>query len=174
MNIMKIIGCIMVVASSAGVGFYLSSEMKGRIEDLKELYKLVSLLKGDIRYASTPLPEAIQSISRRHQGRFFAFFNNISLQLEERPGQTFAEIWRSAVSCGLVNTSLSKKDKSHLIQFGDTIGYLDKDMQMNTLDLYLSQLDYEITDLSKTVKEKSYLYRTLGITSGIFIIILMV
>lgn len=174
MSIMKIIGCIMVVASSAGVGFYFSGELKSRIEDLRELYKLINLLRGDIRYASTPLPEAIQSISRRHQGRFFSFFNCISLQLEERSGHTFSEIWQSAVTCGLVNTSLSKKDKSHLIQFGDTIGYLDKEMQMNTMDLYLAQLEYELTDLTKTVKEKSYLCRTLGITSGIFIIILMV
>lgn len=174
MLVMKIIGCIMVVLSSAGVGFYYSSEIKSRIDDLKELQKLIGLLRGDIRYASTPLPEAIHSISKRHNGKFFPFFNCISIQLEELSGRTFSQIWKSATECELMNSSLTKKDKLHLIQFGDTIGYLDKEMQLNTLDLYLSQLDYEISDLSKTVKEKSYLYRTLGITSGIFIIILMV
>ncbi len=174
MLIMKIIGCILVIASTAGMGFYLSSEIRTRIEDLKELRKLIGLLKGDIRYASTPLPEAIHSISKRHNGKFQSFFGNISKQLQELSGGTFAEVWKTATENELVNTSLTKKDKSHLVQFGETLGYLDKDMQMNTIDLYTSQMEEEITDLAKSVKEKSYLYNTLGICCGIFIIIIMV
>jgi stage III sporulation protein AB len=74
----------------------------------------------------------------------------------------------------LANTSLSKKDKLHLIGFGENLGYLDKEMQMNTFDLYISQLEEEITDLSKSVKEKAYLYNSLGIMAGIFITIIMI
>ncbi len=174
MNIMKIIGCILVIISSAGVGFYFSSEIRSRIEDLKELRKLVSLLRGDIRYASTPLPEAIHSISRRHNGSFHDFFDFISLQLNELSGLTFSQIWKTATESELMNTSLTKKDKLLLIQFGETLGYLDKDMQMNTIDLYIAGLEEEIDDLSKTAKEKTYMFRTLGITFGIFITIIMV
>lgn len=174
MNIMKIIGCILVIASSTGMGFFFSNEMKCRIDDLRELKKLIGLLRGDIRYANTPLPEAINSITRRQSGRFDAFFRNVSDKLHELSGHTFSEIWKAATEKELANTSLTKKDKSQLIQFGDNLGYLDKDMQMNTIDLYLSQLEDEITDLSKTVKEKAYLYNTFGIMAGVFIVIIMI
>ena len=174
MNIMKIIGCIMVIASSAGVGFYFSQEMRTRIENLKELKKLTGLLRGDIRYANTPLPEAINSIARRHNGSFQLFFRYVSTKLNELSGLTFAVIWKEAVEFELINTSLNKKDKLNLIQFGENLGYLDKEMQMNTIELYLVQLEDEISDLSKTVKEKAYLYNTLGIMAGIFITIIMV
>ncbi|HWT77078.1 MAG TPA: stage III sporulation protein AB [Mobilitalea sp.] len=174
MNIMKIIGCILVIISSAGMGFYFSSEMKCRIEDLKELKKLIGLLRGDIRYANTPLPEAINSIHRRHSGNFQPFFNQVSMKLNELSGVTFSEIWKTAVQTQLVNTSLTKKDKLHLAGFGENLGYLDKDMQMNTIDLYIAQLEDEIKDLSKTVKEKAYLLNTLGIMTGIFITIIMI
>jgi stage III sporulation protein AB len=174
MNIVKIIGCILVIASSTGIGFFFSTEMKCRIEDLKELKKLIGLLRGDIRYANTPLPEAINSITRRHSGRFDGFFNYVSVKLHELSGLTFSDIWKTATERELANTSLSKKDKLHLIGFGENLGYLDKEMQMNTFDLYISQLEEEITDLSKSVKEKAYLYNSLGIMAGIFITIIMI
>lgn len=164
----------MVIASCAGMGFYFSSEMKDRIEDLKELRKLISLLRGDIRYAATPLPEAISVLNRRHSGRFHQFLDYVSTKLNELSGQTFAHIWQTGIDSKLGDTSLSRKDKLQLAQLGENLGYLDKDMQVNTLDLFITQLETEISDLSKTVKEKVYLYNTLGIMAGIFIIIIMI
>lgn len=174
MNVMKLIGSILVIASSTAMGFYFSSEMKSRVDDLKELRKLVALLRGDIRYANTPLPEAISTIARRHPSRFDSFLRYVSDKLNELSGSTFAEIWEAAVKQEMVNSSLTKKDKADLIHFGQTLGYLDKEMQMNTLDMYLTLLEEEASLLSKTMKEKSYLYNSLGIMAGVFITIVMI
>ena len=174
MNIMKIIGCVLIIVSTTGIGFYFSSDMRCRMEDLKEWKKLICLLRGDIRYANTPLPEAIHSISRRHEGNFHAFLSMVGTQLQELSGETLAAIWKSAAEKELTNTSLNKKDKMQLISFGENLGYLDKDMQMNTFELYLSQLEEEIADLGRTVKGKAYLYNSLGIMAGIFITIIMI
>lgn len=173
MNIMKIIGCILVIGSSSAVGFYFSGELKSRIEDLKELRKLIGLLRGDIRYANTPLPEAIYAITRRRSSRFDQFFTYVSKQLSELSGETFQVIWKKAVEFELLNSALTKKDKSNLKQLGENLGYLDKEMQLNTIDLYLSQLEDEIAELSKSAKERGYLYNTLGIMAGVFITIVM-
>ncbi|HBI72017.1 MAG TPA: stage III sporulation protein AB [Lachnospiraceae bacterium] len=169
----KIIGCVLVIASSTAMGFFFSNEMKCRVDHLKELKKLIVLLRGDIRYANTPLPEAISSIARKSPDIFKTFFQSTSQRLQELSGQTFAEIWKDAVNKELTETSLTKKDKQHLAGFGENLGYLDKDMQINTLDLYITQLEDEITETSKTVKEKAYLYNSLGIMAGIFISIVM-
>lgn len=173
MNIMKITGCIMVIASSSAIGFYFSSQIRQRISDLRELRKLIGLLRGDIRYAATPMPEAIAALAKRHNGNFKEFLDYVSEKLCELSGQTFALIWRSGVDTMLSSTSLNRKDKLLLAQLGDNLGYLDKDMQVNTLDLYIAQMDEEIADLSRTVRGKAYLYNTLGIMAGIFITIVM-
>lgn len=172
--ITKVVGCILIILSSTLMGFYFSNELKSRINDMKELRKLIVLLRGDIRYGSTPLPEAISAIARRHEGNFKRFFTKVSEKLNERSGDTFSQIWKEAVEKELFTTSLSKKDKYQLIQFGENLGYLDKEMQMNTLDLFLNQLEEEIQEVSKTAKDKAYLYNTLGIMAGIFISIILV
>lgn len=172
-TVMKIVGCILILSSSAGMGMYFSGELRGRIQDLKDLKRIIMLLRGDIRYANTPLPEAVQALSVRHDGKYKVFFSKIAEKLLELGGISFGDIWKEAVKNELTNTSLSKKDLSGLAQFGENLGYLDKEMQLNTIDLYLSQIEEEIKELSKNVKEKSYLYNSLGILGGIFIMILM-
>lgn len=173
MLITKIIGCILVIASSTGMGLYISSEVRGRVEDLRELKKLIVLLRGDIRFAKTPLPEAVNSIARRHEGVYKGFFTKVYEGLDNLSGVSFTQIWMEAVEKELINTSLGKKDKMYLLQFGENLGYLDKEMQMNTMDLYITQLEDEIGELSKAVKEKTYLYSSLGLMAGVFISIVM-
>lgn len=173
MQITKVVGCILIILSSTLMGFYCSNELKARVNDLKELRKLMVLLRGDIRYGNTPLPEAICAIARRHEGSFKNFFTKISERLSELSGKTFSHVWKEAVEKELIKTSLNKRDKLGLINFGDNLGYLDKEMQMNTLELFLTQLEDEISELSKTAKEKSYMYNTLGIMAGIFISIIL-
>lgn len=170
---MKIIGCILIITSSAGMGWYFSGELKNRVDDLRELRKLIFLLRGDIRYANTPLPEAVQALSVRHGGKYKHFLTVIAERLNELGGISFCNIWKSAVTKELENTSLSKSDLASLGQLGETLGYLDKDMQINTLDLYISQIEEEIEYLSRSVKEKTYLYNSLGIMGGIFITLIM-
>jgi stage III sporulation protein AB len=173
MFIIKVIGCILILTSSAGMGWYFSSELKNRIIDLRELKKIIFLLRGDIRYANTPLPEAVQALSLRHDGKYKKFLSGIAEKLNELGGISFCDIWKEAVLKELTNTSLSKKDLAGLGQFGENLGYLDKDMQINTIDLYISQIEDEIKELSHGVKQKSYLYNSLGILGGIFITIIM-
>lgn len=173
MIILKLIGCILIISSSAGMGWYFSGELKNRILDLKELKKIFILLRGDIRYANTPLPEAVQALAIRNEGKFKLFLKEIADRLNELGGISFCTIWRETIEKKLENTSLTKVDLGNLGQLGENLGYLDKEMQINTIDLYLSQLEEEINELSRNVKQKSYLYNSLGVMGGIFITIIM-
>ena len=69
----KLIGAVLVISSCSMLGFYFSSELKTRIDNLKELKKLLILLRGDIEFANTPLPEAVQTLSKRHDGTYKEF-----------------------------------------------------------------------------------------------------
>lgn len=170
----KIIGCVMVIASCGGIGFYFSCVLKARIEELIELKKILMLLRGDIRYANTPLAEALYSISVRHQGEFQPFFRWVSEQLDQMQGKTMAEIWKDGVEHKLTTISLGKKDKEAFMGFGTNLGYLDKDMQLATIDLYVATLETEIEEATRTVKEKTYLYNSLGVMAGIFLTIILI
>lgn len=171
--ILKIIGSIFIITSSSAIGVYFSNRIKERVEDLKLLKRDMFILKGDIRYAKATLPESLDGIAERNKGKFYLFFRTVADQLLSGEGYSFQEIWSDAVKEHLNTTCMSEKDKMYFASLGENLGYLDKEMQINTIDLYLARLDEEIESASKAVLEKAKLYNILGIIGGIFITIIM-
>lgn len=172
--IIKVLGAILVLCSSTAIGFYFSSILKSRLEDLKEIKKYFLILKGDIRYGKTPLPEAIKELAERSEGNFHLFFLNLEERMSRLDGEPFQLIWEQGITKDLKNTSLTKEDKMCLTRMGNNLGYLDQDMQLNTIDLYVSQLELTIKELYTGIGEKTRLYKTMGIMAGLFLTIIMI
>lgn len=173
MNYFKILGCILVISSTWSIGHYFSSNYQKRVADLKEFKSNIIFLRGDIRHASTPLPEAIYSIAIRNKGNFEEFFAYTSKKLNEYPGVSFCDVWSESALLNLNSTGLHQKDINNIILFGENLGYLDKNMQISFLDLYIEQLDNEINELLLNVTKKTYMFNSLGLMVGIFISIIM-
>ncbi|MDD5937021.1 MAG: stage III sporulation protein AB [Clostridiales bacterium] len=170
----KITGCVLIISSSSGMGFLLANDIRKRLEDLRSAKTIALLLRGDIRYAHTALPEALENVARRHDGRMSPFLKRVARELHKYNGLSFTEIWKQAMEEELKNTSLSKKDKVSLLQFGEQLGYLDKDMQINHIDWYIAQLDDDMKEITSEAKDKMRLYKSLGVLFGILVTILLV
>ena len=172
--VLKIIGAVLTISSCSEMVFYFSNELNVRIKQLRELRKYIMILRGDIRYGGTPLPEAIGNLAKRSPGAFKKFLSTVSEKLYESGGGTFQEIWGKCVWSELKNTSLTEMDKENLGRFGENLGYLDREMQLGTIDLYLNQLEEEINEQAIVARERTKLYNVLGIMAGIFITIVMI
>lgn len=171
---LKLIGACLVILSSTGIGLYFSNVTKGRLCDLKDLKKNMFILRGDIHYGNTPLPEAIEALAARNNDNFKQFFAGIAKELRKLDGLTFTAIWDKGIHKYLKESYLSPTDRSQLSKLGETLGYLDKEMQIRTIDLYIEQLETELDEAIGSVKEKTRLYNMLGVLFGIFITIVMI
>ena len=169
----KITGCVLIISSSSGMGFLLANDIRRRMEDLKSAKTIALLLRGDIRYAHTALPEALENVAKRHEGRLSPFLKRVAKELHQYNGVSFTQVWKLAMEEELKNTSLSKGDKVSLLQFGEQLGYLDKDMQINHIDWYLSQVEEDMKEISSEAKDKMRLYKSLGVLFGILVTILI-
>ncbi len=172
MFIMKLVGCILIFCSTSGIGFLYAKEFEHRQEDLNSLKTMALQLRGEIRYAMTALPEAVEHIAKRHDGRLQPFLFEISKKLSERSGESMLQIW-SACEEKLSVTSLTKQDKLFLHQLGESLGYLDKEMQLATIDLFLTQVEQTLKELETIGKEKKRLYKSFGILTCIFLVIII-
>ena len=173
-TVLKVTGCVFIITSCTGMGMLLGNEIRKRLEDLKSAKTIALLLRGDIRYAHTALPEALENVSKRHQGRLAPFLKKVSKDLKSYNGVSFSDIWKEAMKTELNKTSLTNKDKACLTEFGDQLGYLDKDMQINHIDWYISQVEEDMKEISLDAKDKIRLYRSLGVLFGILITILVI
>lgn len=172
---MKIVGALMVILSCTGIGLYFSMMTKGRVVELKALKKEMYFLRGDITYGSTPLPEAIELLSRRNTTSHLAcFFFHVALQLKKLEGRPFSEIWDEGINKNLEDSYLKEQDKEPLRRLGENLGFLDKDTQVKSIDLYIEILEQELEEAIRTEKEKTRLYNTLGVLSGVFLTVVLI
>lgn len=54
------------------------------------------------------------------------------------------------------------------------LGYLDLEMQLSSIDLYLEQLEISIREAESSIGSKQKLYQSLGVAGGIFLVILLI
>lgn len=170
----KIVGACLVILSCTSLGLYFSSLVQGRVTDLKALKKNITILRGDIKYGNTTLPEAIGALARRNSDTFKEFFAAIEGELLNSSGLSFIQIWDKGIKTCLKNSYMNQSDREQLNRLGETLGYLDKEMQLKTIDFYVEQLDHELIDAVNTMKEKTRLYNMLGILFGLFLTVVFI
>lgn len=169
----KVIGVILVLCGSSGLGWYMADRGRQHIQLLEELRKKLMLLKGEIVYGNSPLGEACARVAAKSEGEFSSFFDAVSKRIEAQRGEPLYEIWKEETGKLDRNLPLSAEDKQQLEQFGEHLGYLNTEMQERTILLYLEQLEESITYLKEHQREKSRLYTSLGILGGVFLVIIL-
>lgn len=172
--LLKFLGIGLILASSCGVGFRLSEDFLKRVEDLKNLKKIIFMLRGEIKYNNSTMAEAFETIGNRVENSYKLFFKEAAKALNDLSGQTFMEIWKQMIERNLKDTKLNKKDMERFKSLGDNLGYLDKEMQLSTIDLYLEHLELEIEEGNKNMNANSRLYKCLGIMGGVLVTLIII
>ncbi len=170
----KIIGMLMVVIATSGYGFILSRDIKARLKELKELKKIVFLMKGEIGFGHTPVLEAFENVSRRCNEPFKAMLVSFVKYGRESDKKPFCDIWNEGMKELVDKTHLSKDEKEMFMKLGSDLGLSDIKTQQNAMDSFLTELDVNIAALEKTLPNKVKLYNSMGIMLGIVIAIIMI
>lgn len=171
---LKILSAFCILAGSTGTGLCLARELEQRIRELLELQQLMLRLRGEIRYAHEPLPEAFLHLGMGNRGTFAEFFLKTAEDLQERKGRTAEQIWQENLSNIFSGLHLSSREKEDLVRLGGSLGSLDVEMQLNMLDYYLEQLRNSIEQAAETSRSRRKLYQYLGILSGLMLVILVI
>ncbi len=170
----KIIGMAMVIIATTGYGIILSRDIKARLKELKELKKIIFLMKGEISFGHTPLLEAFDNVSRRCGTPFKEILNSFVKFGKESDKKPFVEIWNEGMTDLIDKTHLSKDEKELVMKLGGDLGLSDITTQQNAIDSFLNELDLNIKTLEKAVPNKVKLYNSMGIMLGIVIAIIMI
>lgn len=171
--LVKLLGSVAVLVSCTGIGFWYGNSMTLRIQQLKELRAEFLLIRGDIRYRRSSLPEAFLAAAVRNKGVFRPLFRGISDALEACVWESFEDAYRSVAETAFAETALKKQDEQLLAQFAGMLGQMDTDMQLNAMDWYLEQSEQVLGSLRAEAGSKVRLCQSLGVLSGIFILIVL-
>jgi len=170
--ITKILGSVMVISASTLAGLYISNLDSKRAIQLIEMKRALTILKSEISYALTPLPQALLNISLRTKEPVSSLFLNIAKELEERNGQ-FGRIWERELLSHEGQTYWKRLDIEQFMSLGSSLGYLDGEMQLNGIEMVISYIDMVTEELKVSSDKNKKMYRSLGVLGGILIVIVL-
>ena len=170
---LKIAGAGLVIFSCSALGYSKSIHMTRRLQQLREIEKMVFLILGEITYRREALPEALGTVAYRLPEPLAGFLKEVSEAAGQYQGACFQEIFKEKAKTYLSGTALCPKDLEEFLQLGAYLGYLDITMQKNTITLYLEQLKREMENLQREMPAKQKLYRSMGTLGGIFLAIML-
>lgn len=171
--LLKLIGATLVCGSCSLIGIYYSLTESYRIADLNEMKKAVIILKSEIEYAMNPLPEALKNISSRINAGIGCFFGLLADKLTGRHEQDFLTLWNCTLREALKHTHLTEQDFDGIEQLGRTLGYLDKNLQLNSIDLLIDYIDSTTERLYASSVKNKRMYRSMGIITGFIVSIIL-
>jgi stage III sporulation protein AB len=170
---MKLAGMGLVMAGCIGIGVYYQMREIFRYRNLQELLKAMTVLEGEIGTMRTPLPDALFQVSERTGGITAAFFQGVANSLADGQGE-FAGIWKCKLGDTVSAAQLREQDKNALEELGNMLGYLDVEMQMQSIRLCKRRLETGIKELENEKEKQSKLYPVLGTMAGVLLCILIV
>lgn len=170
----KILGVFMVMAAGISFGFSRAAKEQKKLEQGIALKRMLYLLQGEIRYGFTPLPEAIAVIAGKTAEEFRPFLTQTAKQLQSYAESSFSVVWKKAIEDHLRPIMIEPKFSDILLAMGETIGYLDKEMQEKTISFAIEQIEDVIFQMKDQVIRNCRMYRSLGLSFGALIVIILV
>ena len=176
MEYIKLIGAALVILAGAGFGACPVQKMKERAREFEALYFCLLRLKSEINHGGKPLPEAIkaaaESKEEADEGSYRRVMRTFATRLE-RGREAYETQLRECVAEGFRDSVITKEEQDAFVDTFLLLGGGDKEKQVQMLAYYAENVRLAIAQEKQKKKEKSYLYRSLGILGGIFLSVIM-
>ena len=171
---LKIIGSLFLMTSAALIGFLKAEELRTRVKMLQEMKRMMLLLQGEFRFHKAELSEAFLGVSERAGEPFSEFLFGISKKIESRNAGGFEGIFHEESEKLLEAEGFCKEDLHLLELLQNSLGYLDLTMQTETLNQAVMQTEEAIEQAKKQFEIKGRLYRTMGVTVGALLTLIII
>lgn len=169
----KIAGSALIIGATTLAGFYYSKKDAIREEQLLEMKKALIILKNEIRFQLSVFGEAAISIAERVKSPIADIFRYSGEGALSKKGGDAFEIWAQAIHNIENEAFFSKEDINELKAMGKNLGYLDKDMQTQSIDMLIEYIDVAVEGIRENRVNQSKMYRNLGFLSGLLITVIL-
>lgn len=153
----KLLLCIVIVLCSTAVGFSFSAKLFTRKKILELFVLELKNAKTKMRYSSNELHK---------------IFENNFMNYNFCGSTPFHNQWNDMLN--YYSKVLTKADIDLLSNFGKALGTSDLNGELSNIDMHINLLNAQISESQNCIDSKSKVYRTLGLSSGLAVAIILI
>lgn len=169
MQIIRLTGLALVALCAAGVGMALAAALTERVKALELARAVLESFSGELSYSQAPPDEIVSRLAARETLSRAEYLPVCGTLCKTIP---FPEAWRRAVEEN--PGKLSAGDVRILTALSDTLGRCDLETALTALNRALEELELALCGAREYAGTHGRLYRTLGMLSGAFLVILWI
>lgn len=166
---LKWIGTATILLGCGGFGFKMVLDHRQQTKELQSLLQVLELLRSELRYRLTPLPQLCRMAAETVPGSLGRLFLLLNHELEQQIAPDAACCMNAAVA----ETNLSHVVKGLLLKLGRTLGRFDLEGQLRGIDAVQSDAEHLLTKLIDGQESRLRSYQTLGLCAGAALAILL-
>ena len=164
----KILGAMLIVFSCAAWGVEKGRELSAHRNELEQLQRIFTLMQTELEYMRTPAGELFAKLQKQTAGKYQTWLGSLAGNLHICLIRNFGEIWITSIDSYFKESYLTKSELEELKQIGKHIS------RPEAIRLYLIQLENAIQTTREEEKEKKKLYQSMGILTGIFLVLVLI
>lgn len=168
----RLVGAALLTGGSAALGFGAVGHLEGRVHDLRELVAGLELMERELSWRMAPLPEVLGRAAEERSGRPAQFFSLCAQGAEHLNGRSFCQVWRQAAEASQMR--LERTDEALLEQLGGVLGRYDGESQKQALAAAVGRLEEQREQAEAQRDRLGKVYGVLGVTAGVFLLILLI
>lgn len=176
MEYIKLLGAGLVILAGAGFGACPVRRMKERIKETERLYFCLLRLKSEIGHGVKTLPEAVLSVTKSGNVKNKAGYEKFLFLLGARMKQgtnSYESLLRECAEECFPGSVITKEEQEAFTEAFLLLGGADREKQRQVLEFYSERVKLSLTEEKQKRKERSYIYRSLGILGGIFLAVIL-
>lgn len=172
MGICKIIISIAIVSITAYIGNQKAINLKKREYILRDMVTFFKLVKDEIRYCLSILPNAYESSRQRLGNDLKIAIGQIVIDMINYDSLIYVD--KSIVENISKINELTEYDKDIFISTLKNMGRSDLDSQINIINNTVNILENQIKEANETKLKNSKMYRTVGMVAGLMIVVIFI
>lgn len=167
----RAIGGGLIIITCSALGFRIAKTYRDRPRELTDIASAIRMLRAEIEFNLTPLPEALRRIADRTNPPLQSTFEMASERLTR--GDSVQEAFDDSVDYLRTHSALSKEDVEALKDFTKTLGTSDLLHQTQQLDNAISRIQSLESDARALQQKNERLWQYLGLLLGLLIVIVL-
>ena len=167
----RILGAILVIVSSGGMGFSLAAAHKREENALKQLLRALRFMACELEYRLPPLDQLCAAVAGQVSGVVRSVFTALSVQLTQ---QIEADAHICVETVLKQHPALPAMAERELHLLGKSLGRFDLAGQLSGIRAVEELCRRDLQGLQNNQAARLRTYRTLGICAGIALVILFI
>lgn len=166
----KLLGFLIIVASSAKIGFDISDKYRNRTREIKAFITILEKIKNEISFSNCIISEALEK-SKNIKCKTISSMIDYILNKVEKNRISLAEAFNFFLNEN--NTSLTKTDTDEILKFFAFFGNGDKEDEIKNINSTVANMRVNLQSAIEDEKKYVKLFRTSGFLAGCLIAIIL-